>query len=269
MARLRHAGVKVHLTRNSDTAGKFVMRRTRCPLRWLGGLFRGENRLMRLNVGVLIIGSLYWDIGGERDQWRSERLQRDGEWVVKAPIRYGRLSDRRGTFTMVFSQLPEVQFGLAKVVKCRNTVLSLPDLIAEAEWLWAAESKRVLSRSISSGWGCVALLVHPERGIPRELVEGWGRHVGGQYGLDEGRLVNIRGILQIPWPALADGSGLVPLDLLLATSNSPTVPCPEVEAIANGWRQGHDEYFRQNRKNGIQTFQDDAIAELLYGSSKL
>lgn len=144
-----------------------------------------------------------------------------------------------------------------------------PEVISEAEWLWAAESKGVLRRSISSGWGCVALLVHPERGIPGELVEGWGRHVAGHYGSDEGRLVNSRGILQIPWPALADGSGLVPLDLLLATSNSPTDPCPEAEAIADGWRRGNDEYFRQNRKNGIRTFQDDAIAELLYSSSKL
>jgi hypothetical protein len=218
---------------------------------------------MQLNVGVLIIGSLYWDMEGGRDRWREECLQRDREWLVKAPIRYGRLSEKRCTYTMVFSRFSEDQLGQAKVVQCRNTVSSLPDLITEAEWLWAAENKHPPNQCISSNWGCVVLLIHPEKEIPQDLLDGWAKHVAASYREDDGRLVDRRGILQIVWPKLTDGSGIVPLHLLLATSNSPTLPYPSVEAIATGWRSGNDEYFRQNRNNGIQTFQDEAIAELL------
>jgi len=96
---------------------------------------------------------------------------------VKAPIRYGRLSEKRATYTMVFSELSEDQLGQAKVVQCRNRVASLPDLITEAEWLWSAESKHPPERRISSSWGCVALLSHPEKEIPQDLLDGWAQHV--------------------------------------------------------------------------------------------
>jgi hypothetical protein len=164
---------------------------------------------------------------------------------------------------MVFSDLSEDQLGQARVVQCRKTITSLPDLITEAEWLWSAESKRALERRISSSWGCVAMLSNPEKEIPEGLLDGWAQHLAASYEEDAGRLVNRRGILQIVWPKIADGSGIIPLHLLLATSNSPTLPYPNVEAIATGWRSRNGEYFRQNRNNGIQTFQDDAITDLL------
>jgi hypothetical protein len=225
---------------------------------------------MALSVGVLIIGSLYWDTTGGRVRWRAERLEKDREWLVKAPIRYGRFADQRGTYTMVFSSLPDDQLGHAKVVQCRKTVSTLRDLVEEAEWLWAAESKSPRNRNISSGWGCVALLCHPERRIPLDFLEGWARHVAANSGADSARLVNDRGILQISWPVLVDGSGLNPLDLLLATSNSPKPlppPDPAVEAIACGFR-AKDEYFRENRRNGIQTFQDDDIIRVMSSGTK-
>lgn len=218
---------------------------------------------MRLDIGVLIIGSLYWDMDGGRGGWREQRLQRDREWLVKAPIRYGRLSRDRGIYTMVFSRLSEDQFGQAKVVGCRNAVSSLSDLVREAEYLWAAERKCPPDTHISSNWGCVALMSHPQREIPQDLLDGWSRHVATKYQADDGRLVNCQGMLQIVWTRLVDGSGSVPLDLLLATSNSPTLPYPSVEAIADRLSSGSNEYFRQNRNSGIQTFQDSAIAGLL------
>lgn len=61
-----------------------------------------------LSVGVLI-GSLHWRNGG-RDRWRSWRLDRNRKWLVKAPIQYSRRS-KNGTFTMVFSDLPDNQLG--------------------------------------------------------------------------------------------------------------------------------------------------------------
>ena len=56
-----------------------------------------------LSLGVLIIGSLYWD-NANREQWRQERLDPNHKLCVHAPIRYGRQSANRGnSYTMVFS----------------------------------------------------------------------------------------------------------------------------------------------------------------------
>ena len=73
---------------------------------------------MPLNVGVLIIGSLFWDSEQNRPAWRDARLDMATAQTVTAPIRYGRRSGRnRGyTYTMVFSRLAEL--GHAKVVQC-------------------------------------------------------------------------------------------------------------------------------------------------------
>src|SRR5271157_5102757 len=120
---------------------------------------------MPLTIGVLIIGSLYWELE-KRDGWRRWRLDMDHKWFVRAPIRYGRLS-KNHTYTMVFSsEFSEERLGQAIVVQCQRDVTSSLDLIREAEWLWSAEDKKVpplccLSpkRSISATWGgCVALL---------------------------------------------------------------------------------------------------------------
>ena len=73
-------------------------------------------------------------------------------------------------------------------------------------------------------------------------------------------------MLLIDWPRLK-GGGPAPLDLLLATSN-PEPTYPTVREIADAWNREADterrgEYFRRNRENGIHTFQDAAIEELL------
>jgi hypothetical protein len=80
-------------------------------------------------------------------------------------------------------------------------------------------------------------------------------------------LVDDRGTLLIRWPDLPAG-GPVPVDLLLATSNDPETIYPTVQEIANAWKCEPDnerrgEYFCRNRENGIYTFQDHAIEELL------
>ena len=217
---------------------------------------------MPLTAGVLIIGSLYWNMEGGRDEWRKSRLQLENQWFVKAPIRYGRRSQNH-TYTMVFAELPENQLGQARAVQCRNSVSSFQNLVTEAELLWAAECKSPRSRSISARWGCVALLCNPERKIPQDLLDAWANHVSGMYGGDASRLVTGRGILQIAWPSLCADTGSVPLDLLLATSNNPADQLPSVQAIAEAWRLHGDNYFRQNRAHDIQTFEDEAIARVL------
>jgi len=202
------------------------------------------------------------------------------KWLVKAPIQYGRRS-QNGTFTMVFSRLPEDQLGQAIIVPCQREVYSPADLIAEAEWLWSAEEDEVPSlctlspaKTISAKWkkggGCVALLRNPRSNVPQELLDGWAERVLREqhYNANEQRLVDGRGTLLIDWPHLTEG-GLAPLDLLLATSNDPELIYPTVQEIADAWNREPDnerraEYFRRNRENGIYTFQDHAINELLH-----
>jgi len=230
---------------------------------------------MQLSVGVLIIGSLYWR-GEGRDRWRRWRLDFDRRWLVRAPIRYGRRS-RNQTFTMVFSELSDDQLGQAMVVQCHRKVSSPADLIREAEWLWSAEDNKVPSLcilspklSISATWGgCVALLGNPQSKIPQGLFDGWAERVSREkhYSANARRLVDGRGKLLIFWPHLTEG-GPVPLDLLLATSNDPEPEFPTVQQIAEAWNrepnnERRGEYFRRNRENGIYTFQDHAIEELL------
>jgi hypothetical protein len=225
---------------------------------------------MHLTVGVLIIGSLYWRPEG-RDRWRRWRLDGDNKWLVKAPIRYGRRSQNQ-TYTMIFSpEHQEDQFGQAVVVQCRRDVACAPDLIREAEWLWSAEDNKVPSlccsspkQSISASWGCVALLGNPRSEIPQNLLAEWAKHVIGHCAGNEQRLVDDRGMLRIPWPKLSSDGSPVPMDLLLATSNDRDATYPTVREIAEAWNQHPEvDYFRSNRKHEIETFQDQAIRELL------
>ncbi len=232
---------------------------------------------MPLKVGVLIIGSLYWREGG-RDRWRRWRLDMNRKWLVKAPIQYGRRS-QNGTFTMVFSRLPEDQLGQAIIVPCQREVYSPADLIAEAEWLWSAEEDEVPSlctlspaQTISAKWkkggGCVALLRNPQSYVPQELLDGWADRVLREqhYNANDRRRVDVRGTLLIDWPHLTEGGRL---DLLLAVANDPEPTYPTVQEIAEAWNREPDkerkaEYFRRNREKGIYTFQDDAIEKRLH-----
>jgi hypothetical protein len=227
---------------------------------------------MPLTVGVLIIGSLYWR-PGKRDRWRRWRLDMDHEWFVKAPIQYCRRSQNQ-TYTMVFSsELSEDQFGQAIVVQCQRDVSSSSDLVKEAEWLWSAEDNEVPSlccsspkQFISAKWGgCVALLANPHSEIPQNLLSDWATHVARHYKANDLRLVDGKGILQIRWPNLSSDGSSVPMDLLLATSNDRDLTCPTVQNIADAWNQHPEvDYFRNNRKHRIETFQDPGIDKLLH-----
>jgi hypothetical protein len=235
---------------------------------------------MNLRAGVLAIGSLYWDNNG-RERWRMSRLKADVEFSVAVPIRYGRRSSsRRYTYTMVFD--PDLQeLGWAKAVECRNVVSSASCLIYEAELLWAAErNNRKPDGTLSTSWGCVALLPNPERDIPQQLLNEWARRVSqehnyAQLARADGSSINDTGMLQIPWPETVDGS-LLTLDLLLATTNNPSREgnpprYPEPDTIAHAWRRAseeypserRDDYFWKNKRNGITTFQDESIERIL------
>jgi len=180
---------------------------------------------------------------------------------------------------MVFSQLclhKSHGLGTAKAIGCKRTVLSIDELITEAEFLWAAERfccKR--DGKLSTAWGCVALLPNPNGKIPRKMLKNWKERVSkeSKYGRlchskSETSIVNHAGILQIPWPNTVHGDSLS-FDLLLATATNPTLKgnplvYPRIRQIARAWKQDTEEnekYFRQNQKHDICTYQDELIVQ--------
>ena len=223
------------------------------------------------SLGVLIIGSLYWD-NSAREEWRRERLDLERRQSVRAPIRYGRRSGRRGcSYTMVLSaSLREADFGTANVVACKSR-----DLIEEARSLWEAEGGT--RGAVSATWGCVGLLINPDAGLPSEDRDRWSKFVERRPGYGrlthatgEAGVADKAGLLQIDWPRLTDGRPLM-LDALLATATDPTLVngtrYPSAGEVAEAWDtlkgREHIRYFCDNRKNGIRTFQDADIEEHL------
>jgi hypothetical protein len=232
---------------------------------------------MNLRIGVLIIGSLFWDEAKVRKEWRKSQLEVEKACTATAPIRYGRCSSTWGnTFTMVFSR--NCKPGTAKAVPCKGSVSCVEDLIKEAEALWGAEqpAKR-FDRKISAPLGCVALLVPSNFDNP-EILKGWAKRVSEEKGYgnvgqtkEEGTLVYPCGLLNIPWPVLSGCDPPVQFDAFLATATDPNLEgmpldYPGPRTIADAWGEDADDnvrYFRNNRKNFICTFQDTEILDIL------
>ena len=250
---------------------------------WFGP---GARLVVELSVGILMIGSLFWDPA--RIEWRNTRLQMDAVVDVKAPIRYGRLSSGRGnTYTMVFSrslQDEPANLGQAKVVPCKRHMSSWHDLLNEAAELWSAESLpgRAKPGAISSDWGCVTLLINPKLvGQLRKDAETYWKHVSHSEHSDgirqpsgPGTLID-GGTLQINWPRTAKSDEPVDLDLLLATATSPSLDHGEyadAQTVTDAWKRddyNNLDYFKENQKHGIRTFQDDSIWKWLDGDLPL
>jgi len=99
----------------------------------------------RLNGGVLIIGSLFWDDGGLRESWRTNSLLIGQHMSIPVPIRYGSLSgERQNTYTMVFSSECKAPTLLGKgsaVPFCNNPV-NVESLYRQSEALIKAERKK-------------------------------------------------------------------------------------------------------------------------------
>jgi hypothetical protein len=186
---------------------------------------------------------------------------------------------------MVFSRLAPNEFGEALVLECQRPILIEDDLITEAKWLWAAEKKMVpptehgaLPSSVVEKWGSVALLLRPGgciqaplhallkrpvSGAPQQLLDQWS-HISNQR--DSELMITDCGSLDIAWPHRTDGRGPVPLDLLLATTNRPADGgIPSAKSIADAWN-AHSHfrnYFDENQRAGILTFQDRDIEQCL------
>lgn len=229
---------------------------------------------MQLRLGILAIGSLFWDDSAARQRWR-ETLE-DERVFVNAPIRYGRKSSSRGnTYTMVFSSSAGV--GQARVLSA-GPITSADGLVEQAIALWTAEKNGNNSNeSISANWGCVVLCTNPSSNVPESLLEKWSERVGKEItnyrnfttAENERGFVTETGRLDISWPLRPNGEKLE-FDLLLATANYPFElgepgSYPTTQEIADAWiaKPQFANYFVCNREHGICTFQDREIAEFL------
>ena len=96
-----------------------------------------------MRLGILIIGSLYWDPSRVRCRWRQNRLSCTSEHKVRVPIRYGKRAakNRGNTYTMVFAKScsEDAKLGIGIVVPARAECCEPEHLLEEAEHLWAAE----------------------------------------------------------------------------------------------------------------------------------
>jgi hypothetical protein len=213
-----------------------------------------------MRVGVLTIGSLYW----ERDHWTDDVLASEQAVTVPFPIRYGRKSDSRDVgYTMVIAR--SAPLGNAKAIPATRDVQTVDDLRQLAGAVGDAEG---IGSSLCCAWGCVALLVR-DRGT--DFTQSW--HT---FGIDASHIVaaydprdpplDATGVLE---PALWSPE-LDAFELLLATVTKPTKGRPTIEHIADGMgsppfgNRAHH-YFRSNLRAGITTFQDAEILATLTG----
>ena len=237
-----------------------------------------------MRLGIVIIGSLYWDPSRVRCRWRQERLNYSKACPVVVPIRYGKQSTKRGgTYTMVFSRScsESETLGTGLVVPARAECCEPVHFIEEAEHLWAAERDVETISGICADWGNVCVLKNPQVDPQDRILLAWERRVGGLAGdyrvlpsaNDEASVFDARtGLASFDWPKdLASKRDLSGFDLLLMTANKPTLAngrYPTASEIAGAWKAdkgGHVMYFWNNRRYGITTFEDAQIQASLSG----
>jgi hypothetical protein len=252
-----------------------------------------------MKLGILIVGSLYWE-NDNRERWRDLRLSRDEQYPVAAPIRYGRESSTRGnTYTMVFSLACNhpAKIGQAKVIACQYDAQGFDELKVEAQWLWAAESKQTwlstarnndtppddaVSANGPHPWGCVGIIRLDGGAVPPDVIPRWTQFVSGRplyaallHAPEDGEpALGPDGVFRFRYTR----SPQLPFDLLLATATQPTLignRYPNAQEIAQAWNedcksQGSPDkndwnvrYFFRNRENDIRSFEDDAILSSL------
>ena len=238
---------------------------------------------MCYSLGILVIGSLFWERKEHRTNWRNSRLDMDNKIYVKVPIRYGKISSlRNNTYTMVFSESchDERKLGTAIVLPCKNPISNGQDIINEAKALWNAEQKedRQIKDRISAKWGTVGILKNPTKDYPPEIFSDWKKFYNpngfGQvkFLMCEERPISNEGILSINWPRRVSDDSPIDFDFFLATVTAPTYISdnsnerePYPEEIAQEWIRAHKavEYYTNNRKDNITTFQDKEICKEL------
>lgn len=229
---------------------------------------------MKLKGGVIIIGSLIWDPNLEegdnlRKKWRDKYLL-DKRTLTKVPIRYGRISQKRKVYTMVFSKSCEKNLGQGLILQFNEHVTSFEIIERQAIALAIAEGiYKNDNLKLTSNWGSVGLLINPKLlqndFASYELIKKkWSNiyhfyretFIADSYKTEEESesVISTNGFLNINWQYEMDE-----FDLLIAT---PVIPKPKSVPkpfdIAQIFRSDPT-YFRQNQENHIITSYDKEI----------
>jgi hypothetical protein len=239
-----------------------------------------------LNVkgGVLIIGSLLWQdylvdsSDGLRQKWRSKYLALEDKISVKSPIRYGRMSNN-GIYTMVFcTDCIGEKLGDAFVVPFRNkdglTSDHLVELTIELSKAEGMSGNFVAGRR--DPWAAIGLLINEktDASIKVKLRELWGKQYSNEQSFDnlkfrvgsEQPSILPNGMLNQFWPTTQNSKAqamLDTLDFVVTTVTKPT-DYPDIsKLVENVNSDSNRRYFFNNIANGINTFQDSKVLELL------
>jgi len=226
-----------------------------------------------LRAGVLIIGSLLWDINDPiRRQWQEQNLQIENKIPVTLPIRYGRFSDKRKTYTMVFSSNAFASPGTGYAVPFNQDILTLDQVHTQVRRLLEAENSPNEPRNSYDLSFCVAaFLTNPKHQrsphpLISELRQYWRNALSQKFTPNdyhvpgEAAMVSDNAELQIAWPDVLNA-----FDFLIATVTKPRPrdrDYPSPEEIAKHVTPNANDYFTNNRTAGIMTFQDTDIAAL-------
>lgn len=242
--------------------------------------------IMELKGAILIIGSLLWDPDqgddkGARKKWRNTRLKMEDRILVKAPIRYGRLSGCKPNrhYTMVFSTECEEpkKFGTAFVVPFKNeTIRSFKGIENQARFLSKAEGKsnNKLCKGNNEKWCTVGAILNPkfDKSLKLKFLTFWNDLLENDGGLkdineykigSEKSVISESGEIKINWPkAIAKGDQEIinNIDIVLATCTKPNIDTyPSIEDLRKDIQADTRKYFLKNIENGITTFQDRKI----------
>lgn len=227
---------------------------------------------MTLRGGAIIIGSLLWDTKTDRQKWRENDLG-DG-FRVYLPIRYGRCSEKRkNTYTMVFSNKcysRRYGLGIGWILPIRAEINLFNDLKVEAEKMGKVEG---FNDGLFNNWGSVALLFNPNKKIDNSIRTEWAKLMFSKISnhsllieklKSEKSPIDSNGFLAIGWPEeVTPKRKIEKLDFLIATVTLPMLSkgrYPTAYRIANAMKQAkYYDYFLENRKHEITTFQDERI----------
>ena len=100
--------------------------------------------MFRYRAGIVLIGSLVWDVNDNRREWRRDYFEEDYLNKIKdieLPIRYGRYSSKRECPTMVLSSDFDraSKYGIGKLIPLENSSMNVAELIDSAKRLSKAE----------------------------------------------------------------------------------------------------------------------------------
>ncbi len=219
----------------------------------------------KLKGGLMIIGSLYWDNDPYRLVLREKYLDLDSAKTVEAPIRYGRYSKIRKTYTMVFSSgLSAEEQGKAKLIPIKEKYCNIENIEQVNTAIINAEQKKEAKPSrYNWGWGCLSILLNPKLD-DQKISELWDRNFGNGFNPsdykvgEEQPVVKSNGQLRIPWLDTYND-----YDFIIVTATKPEIEkYPSPDELTEIFKKD-DHYFLGNYESGIRTFQDGDIIEPL------